>query len=172
MTQLGVTIIKGDKADSIAIRRPTGAEMRFTFPKKGPIPHDRVHLIVEPVLGLKQGFWGMVAAGLDPDDIQALAKAAGHASATRAQVPDPAIIDLIQAERIVECFEADLWSGPADSETFRSIAEAGCAASFVPTPALSDDQILAIRAEIAAFAADWIAAPIGARFEFWYRVAE
>ncbi|MEJ2410561.1 MAG: hypothetical protein P8Y48_14945 [Novosphingobium sp.] len=40
-----------------------------------------------------------------------ITKACGHASASRAQVPDPAIVELPQAERPVECFEADFWAG-------------------------------------------------------------
>lgn len=172
MTQIDVTITKGVKADTIDVRRPAGDPVRFTFPKKGPIPHDGVHLIVEQALNLRRGFWGMVAEGVDPAEIQEIAKAAGHASAKRAQTPDPSIIELLQAERIVECFEADLWSTPADCDTFRSVANAACSDSFVPTPALSDETILAIRAQIAGFAREWTAAPVGARFDLRYRTPD
>jgi hypothetical protein len=168
MTQVDVAITKGAKADTIDVRRPAGEAARFTFLKKGPIPHDSVHLIVEQAMGLKRGFWGMVAEGVDPAEIQEIAKAAGHSSAKRALVPDPSIVELIQAERIVECFEADLWSTPADCDTFRSIAEAACSQSLVPTPALSDEAILAIRAQIAGFAKEWTAAPAGAIFHLRY----
>lgn len=171
MTEIDVAITKGAKADIIDIRRPAGA-VRFTFPKKGPIPHDCVHLIVEQALAFRRGFWGMVAAGVDPGEIQEIAKAAGHASAKRAQIPDQSIIELLQAERIVECFESDLWGPPADCATFRSVADAGCSASFVPTPTLSDDIILAIREQIARFAKEWIAAPIGTRFDLCYRALD
>lgn len=168
MTQIGVCITKGASADTIEVKRPAADAVRFTFPKKGPIPHDSVHLIVEQALGLRRGFWGMVADGVDPGQIQEIAKAAGHASAKRAQVPDRSIVELIQAERIVECFEADLWGAPADCDTFRSVAAAACSESLVPTPALSDESILAIRDQIAAFATDWISAPVGTRFDLHY----
>ena len=168
MTQIEVAITKGAKADTIDIRRPTGEAVRFTFSKKGPIPHDCVHLIVEQALDLRRGFWGMVAAGVDPGEIQMIAKAAGHASAKCAQIPDPSIVELLQAERLVECFEADFWGAPADCNTFRSVADAGCSASFVPTPTLSDETILAIRDEIGRFAREWVAAPLGKRFDFRY----
>jgi hypothetical protein len=128
---------------------------RFDFPKKGPIPHDAVHLIVESALEMTQGFWGMVAGGADPMQIQDLAKAAGHASAKRAMPPEPTIVELIQAERLVECFEAELWSPGADLETFRGVAAAACEASHVPCPDLPDAVIVAIRNRIAAFAYDW-----------------
>lgn len=169
MTHIDIAIVKGAKADAVEIRRPDGRRVEFTFPKKGPIPHDSVHLIVEQALALRRGFWGMVASGVAPGDIQDLAKAAGHASAKRAQVPDASIVELLQAERLVECFEADLWGAPADCDTFRGVAEAACFESYVPTPALSDDTILAIRDQVAAFANEWIAAPVGTRFDFTYR---
>ncbi len=169
MIEIEVAFTKGAKDDSIEIRRPAAEAVRFTFPKKGPIPHDCVHLIVEQALDLRRGFWGMVAAGVDPGEIQKIAKAAGHASAKRAQLPDQSIIELLQAERIVECFEADFWGAPADCDTFRSVADAACFDSFVPTPTLSDDLILAVREQIARFAEEWIAAPLGTRFDLCYR---
>ena len=167
-----VAITKGAKADTIDIRRSAGEAVRFTFPKKGPIPHDCVHLIVEQALELRRGFWGMVAAGVDPGEIQKIAKAAGHPSAKRAQIPDQSIIELLQAERIVECFEADFWGAPADCNTFRSVADVACSASFVPTPTLSDDTILAIREQVARFAEKWIDAPPGTRFDLYYRASD
>lgn len=169
MTGIDLTITKGATSDAIEIRRPSGQAARFDFPKKGPIPHDSVHLFVEQGLGLKRGFWGMVASGTDPAAIQEIAKAAGHASAKRAQIPDSSIVELLQAERIVECFEADFWGAPADGDTFRGVAEAACSQSFVPTPMLSDETISAIRARIAEFAKAWIAAPVGTRFDLRYQ---
>jgi hypothetical protein len=166
MARLEVTIAKGATRDSILVRRGVVEIASFAFPKKGPIPHDYVHLIVEAAFGLGDGFWGMVSRGIPPQDIQEIAKAGGHASASRAVAPAPEIVELIQAERLVECFEADLWSGGADHETFRSIAAAACTQSFVPCPALADDTINSVRANIAAFARAWIAAPVGARFAF------
>lgn len=166
MTTIDVCITKGESRDSIEVRRASAAVDSFLFPKKGPIPHDYVHLVVEDALGFTRGFWGMVAEGVAPAAIQEIAKAGDHASASRAETPAPEIVELIQAERIVECFEADLWGAPADSDTFRGVAEAACGQSFVACPALGDDLIDLIRARIAAFAKEWMAAPIGARFDF------
>lgn len=168
MTHLDLSITKGAKADDVEIRRANGPSSRFSFPKKGPIPHDAVHLFVETTLGLTHGFWGMVLEGMQPEAIQELAKAAGHASASRARQPDSSIVELLQAERIVECFEAELWGGPSDGDTLRGVALAACTASHVPMPDLNDDRILAIRDLIQDFAARWMAAPQGSRFEFRY----
>jgi hypothetical protein len=82
MSRLQITITKGAKTDWVEIARPDGAPTHFEFPKKGPVPHDAVHLFVETALGLTRGFWGMVADGGAPADIQDIAKAAGHASAS------------------------------------------------------------------------------------------
>lgn len=162
---LTINITKGATLDAVEVAGAGVSASRFEFPKKGPIPHDFVHLAVEQELGLKRGFWGMIAEGVAPADIQEIAKAGGHASASRAEVPSAEIVELIQAERVVECFEADFWGAPADNDTFREIAAVACAHSFVQCPALNDDAIASIRARIAAFAKEWMAAPAGKRFD-------
>ena len=78
-----ITITKGQAEDRIAICHADGRRVETTFPKKGFIPHDAVHVFVERELGLKDAFWGMVKAGRHPEEIAGFAKAAGHASAAR-----------------------------------------------------------------------------------------
>ncbi len=164
-----ITITKGQAEDRIVVSHLDGRRMETTFPKKGPIPHDAVHWYVERGLGLGEAFWGMVANGLHPEEIAGIAKAAGHASASRNTVPEPAIVELLQAERLVECFEADQWSGGSSTvEDFVAMAEVACNSSHVPLPALDAAQIGMIRDQIGHFARAWIAAPVGhtARFEW------
>ena len=168
MNTLKISITKGDKSDTVAVASEDRSVSTFQFPKKGPIPHDAVHYFVECALGMTRGFWGTVASGVAPEAVQDMAKQGGHASAKRASTPDGAIVELLQAERIVECFEADFWGAPASAETFRAVVEAACASSFVPAPALSDEQIMRIREAIADFAKAWAAAPAGRRFDFTY----
>ncbi|MBY0421269.1 MAG: hypothetical protein K2Q06_03120 [Parvularculaceae bacterium] len=165
MTRVFVTLVKRVSDAVVEIRRADGSISSFPFPNKGPIPHDYVHFVVEDALGMKRGFWGLVADGVDPQAIAGMASAAGHASAKRARQPDASIVELLQAERIVECFEADLWSGPTDSDVFRSVVVAACGASHVSAPVLKDDLIESIRTRIIDFAKRWRAAPLGARFE-------
>lgn len=164
-----IMIAKGQSEDRIAICHADGRRVETTFPKKGFIPHDAVHLFVERELGLKQAFWGMAAAGRHPEEIAGIAKAAGHASASRNTVPDASIVELLQAERIVECFEADQWSGSSGAvEDLIAMAEVACTSSHVPLPPCDAAQVAAIRAEITAFAREWTAAPVGhvARFDW------
>jgi hypothetical protein len=156
-----IAITKGRSDDAIAMTWDDGAEASTRFPKKGPVPHDAVHYFVERGLGLKRGFWGTVAGGTHPEEIAAITKAAGHASASRARVPDPSIVELVQAERLVECFEADLWGGGGSDADLISVAEAGCTASLVPLPVIAPGAVAEVRESIAVFAGEWQAAPLG-----------
>lgn len=156
-----ITFTKGQTEDWITAIRADGSRAETRFPKKGPVPHDAVHLFVERGFALEQGFWGMIAAGRHPEELGALAKAAGHASASRAEVPDPSIVQLLQAERLVECFETDLWSGGGDEATLIAIAHTACGYSQVPMPPISTEHLGAIRLELAEFASGWMAAPTG-----------
>jgi hypothetical protein len=159
---MDITITKGRLLDQIVITRADGSSAATTFAKKGPVPHDAVHWFVERELGLAQGFWGMVAAGRHPEEIGEIAKAAGHASASRAQVPDAAIVQLLQAERLVECFEADLWGGSGGAAAdLIALAETACGYSYVPLPGLDEVAVERIRAGLGQFARNWIAAPQG-----------
>ncbi len=161
-----IEITKGRGEDSIAAVRGDGSRVETSLPHKGPVPHDAVHLFVERGLGFRDGFWGHVARGIHPEAIAAMAKAGGHASASRAEIPDVAIVEMIQAERLVECFEADLWGGGGADADLLSVAAAGCAASKVPMLELDAAAVGRIRGEIARFAEEWRAAPIGYAVKF------
>lgn len=161
-----IKLTKGQNADFLAISRNDGSEDAATFPKKGVTPHDAIHYFVEAALELRDGFWGTVARGNSPADIQVIAKNAGHASASRARLPEAHIVQLLQAERLVECFEADAWGAPSDSATFIAIATAAYETSMVSLPPLTCASVEAIRGQIAAFQAKWVVAPIGHVAEF------
>ena len=83
-------------------------------------------------------------------DLGGLAHDLGKVAGRRAirQDCDPEIAELIQAERLVECFEAESWSGTADDEGIRLMAQAGWEASHVPPLVLEDSAMRAIRAGI------------------------
>ncbi len=163
---MDVVIVKDERFDRITIRRADGTGAQTRFPKKGPLPHDAIHFFVEDALSLTSGFWGLIAAGLHPEEVQALAKQGGHASASRACVPTANIVELIQAERLVECFEANSWGAPSTPETLRDVARAACAASLVPLPELTEGMIEAIAARVAALHQEWVPAPVGHSFAF------
>ncbi len=153
---MDVTIIKGTSNDRISIIRNDGSCADTSFAKKGPFPHDAVHFAVEKHLGLTRGFWGMVAAGQHPEELADIAKMAGHASAKRAQVPEPQIVELLQAERIVECFEADMWGGGAEDGMLLETIEVACGYSHVPAPPMGSSHIAAIRDELTQLGSQWV----------------
>ena len=161
-----IKITKGLQSDYLAITRNNGSTDATSFPKKGPTSHDAIHYFVEQQLGLQKAFWGMIARGHAFDDIQNIAKNAGHASASRAEKPDAKIVELLQAERLVECFEADQWGGPSDTPTFVAIATAACERSQVLLPPQLFGQLDTLRSRIAKFQAAWFAAPASHVFEF------
>jgi hypothetical protein len=153
-----ISITKGETEDRLDMERADGSRASTRFPHKGPIPHDFVHYAVESELGLDRGFWGLVASGHHPEDVQAMAKAACHASAKRVEIPAPDFVPAIQAERIVEAFEADHWSGGTGHPAgVIYMADAGCEQSLVPRPAMDESAVATIRARIADFAARWTA---------------
>jgi hypothetical protein len=162
---MDVTIIKGSSEDRISMIRADGSRAETTFAKKGPFPHDAVHYAVEKHLGLANGFWGMVAGGRDPEEISEIAKAAGHASAKRAEVPGAHIVELLQAERIVECFEADMWGRPAADDMLLETIAVACDYSHVPVPPMNGASISAIRGELAVLNAQWATGRIEFRWE-------
>ncbi len=157
-----IRITKGSGEDHVAAVRADGTRVETRFPWKGPVPHDAIHVIVERELGLAGAFWGLVAGGRHPEEIQALAKAGGHASASRAGVPDAGIVELLQAERLVECYEALLWGGGGTLADVMAMAGPSCASSHVACPVISELQHAAIVAAISALAEMWQAAPRGA----------
>ena len=161
-----IQITKGLRNDCLAITRTDGSTDATSFPKKGPTSHDAIHYFVESELGLKNAFWGMIASGHGFEDIQNIAKNAGHASASRAEKPDAEIIELLQAERLVECFEVDQWGAPSDAATFIVIATEACERSHVPLPPQLSGQFDTLRSRIANFQASWGAAHVPHVVEF------
>lgn len=169
--RMQIVVTKGQSRDEIRVSRADGTQDVTAFPKKGPIPHDLVHLIVESEFGLSKGFWGHVADGVSLAAVGQLAKAGGHASSKRAQAPSPDILQLVQAERLVECFEADLWGEPTDRETFCGVLAAACAQSCVPAPAVDEVRLASVRARLGALRQTWTALQIGQDFAAVWELA-
>ncbi|HVJ71308.1 MAG TPA: hypothetical protein VM531_07380 [Sphingomicrobium sp.] len=166
---------KGERADWIEARRDDGTVERENVPHKGPVAHDLVHFAVETELAMDRGFWGLIAAGHAPQQIVEIAKSAGHASAKRASMPDPHFVQAIQVERIVESFEAESWSGGADNDSLRAMAEAGCDQSLVGCPLLTDEMIDRVRSRLSDLADQWAKLAVGGTLSLdwplWTRAA-
>jgi hypothetical protein len=163
---VNILMSKGRTADTTEIRRSDGSVIRTSFPHKGLFPHDAVHFFVELALSINGGFWGLIAGGRHPEEVAAIVKAGGHASAARAGMPSAKIVSAVQSERIVECFEADLWSGGSDARTFREVVAAACYQSHVPDFPIEDQAIERLRRELNAFHEYWAALPLGGTCSF------
>jgi len=161
-----ITFTKGQREDWIGIERADGSRADTRFPHKGPVPHDAVHLFVEAGLGLSRGFWGMIAEGRHPEDLAEIAKLGGHASAKRAEAPSADIVELLQAERLVEVFEADLWSGGSgEAEGLLDLGRTACDYSHVAMPDADAATVERVRAAIRRFALQWQALAAGQKME-------
>lgn len=161
-----INITKGSDRDWLEVQRADGSTIKSTFPKKGNLPHDAIHYFVEQELRLTHGFWGFVGAGTEISNIQNIAKEAGHASAKRATAPDANIIELLQAERLVECFEAEQWSKMDDNTALRETMTVACEASHISPPDLSNEILDKVRAKIKSFSVQWTNAAVGETFQF------
>ena len=156
-----ISLTKESDGYGLVARRADKAEESSAFPNKGWFPHDLVHLVVEQELGLRSAFWGRVAAGTPIVEVASLAKAGGHASAARAGEPADDIVELVQAERIVECFEAELWADSSDNEALRAILDAACQQSKVAVPDLGDESIDTVRRRLRELGDAWRELKVG-----------
>lgn len=71
------------------------------------------------------------------------------------------IIQLLQAERLVECFEAASWSGGAEDAALMAMAEPAWEASHVPPPEGVAGRLGAIRCALDDFLDQWRVLPEG-----------
>jgi hypothetical protein len=70
--------------DRIYVKRSDGSDASWSFPTFGSeIPHDMVHLVVESMFGIRNGFWGRVDSGVDPARINQQANRKGGSSAEK-----------------------------------------------------------------------------------------
>ncbi|MCC3859615.1 hypothetical protein [Pseudemcibacter aquimaris] len=152
--------------DRINAKRDDGSTVDFNFPKKGPFPHDAVHIIVEKKMGFKNAFWGMINNSYSPEEVGKLAKEGGHASSSRASTPSAEIIELLQAERLVECFEANMWNTSTKAADFIAVYNSACEASNIAMPAISTNDIDEINHILKNLYSKWQELAIGKSITF------
>ncbi len=131
------------KYDALLVTR-NGAQEEIACPKQAPIPHDMFHYAVERVLGMR-GFARRFVAG----------EGVGFRMA-----PEPTSDAL---ERLVETMQADCWSGRPPPGEVIAMFEVTCAARGDAPFEVSEDDIVAIRAEIDRLAQAWNALPVRGR---------
>ncbi|NJC05199.1 hypothetical protein GGQ97_000992 [Sphingomonas kaistensis] len=141
-----LTFTKGaGKYDALVIERDGRAAESIECPKQGIIPHDMVHYAVESVVG--HGFLGMVADG------------APAAFTTSGGAEEEAV------ERLVECFQAEMWGGPVPAAELIAAYEHACAARGHSAMPVSQSSVEAIRARLDTLGRDWSAVPVHGSLE-------
>ncbi len=139
-----------ERPDRMHVRRADGTEVSWTFPTYGDaLPHDLVHLVVEAAFGLRDGFWGKVAGGMDPRRANAQSDAPGTGEKYAGFGADRSALLLSEALANASWWDEDM--GPLDrlSAIQRSCAQLGVDApeSMQAEPLASTQQtLLALRA--------------------------
>lgn len=151
-----IALSRQGRTEHARVERADGTVAAFSVPAKGPVSHDLVHFCVEIGLDMRGAFWGLIAEGAEPEEVAEQARAGGHASAKRAGVPEKWLVELLQAERLVECFEAESWSGVEDDEGLLAMANAGWDSSHVPPLVCSSAQLVTVRGLMAEYGQRWL----------------
>jgi hypothetical protein len=136
-----LTFTKGaGKTDALVVEREGRADERIDCPKQGIIPHDMVHYAVESVVG--HGFLGLVKDG------------AAAAFSTSGGAEEEAV------ERLVECFQAEMWRGRVPAAELIAAYEHACAARVHDSVPVREGQVEAIRTKLDTLRAQWAEVPI------------
>lgn len=136
-----LTFTKGTgKYDHLHIERDGLPLEMIQCPKQGIIPHDMIHYAVESVV-VHRGFLSLLHEGLP-----------ASFSTQGDEVADA-------IERLVETFQAEMWSGRVATADAIAMYEHGCAASGHAVAPVSEQEIEAIRARIDDLSAAWVNVP-------------
>ncbi|MFQ3618347.1 MAG: hypothetical protein SNJ57_15385 [Cyanobacteriota bacterium] len=142
------------KVDWLECIRQDHSTTRCPMPKQGILPHDLVHYVVESSLELRHGFYGLIAAGVG------FPKSAPPWNADEFEIDD--LTEALQAESLVECFQAEMWNGFQPSENFLEILDIICQQRSVSRPAQATAENLHyVRSQLQHFTQTWEALPIG-----------
>jgi hypothetical protein len=126
-----VTFVKttGQK-DRVYVARDDGSEVSWAFASYGDgLPHDMVHLLVERAFGVDRGFWGRVAAGIDPARVNAAADKIVGKIADKYAAFGSDLDELMLAESLANT----AWTSP-DVDPVDAIASAYAAVRRTPPP--------------------------------------
>lgn len=140
------------EADRIYARRDDGTEASWTFPSYGDeLPHDLVHLVVEAAFGLRRGFWGRVAAGVDPARVNADANRRGGRDKYAGFGDDRAEIMAAEALAAAAWFDSEV----TDDARVTAIREECARYGVDPPPLLAASRVALVRAALNCLRAEW-----------------
>ena len=143
-----LTFTKRDgKYDDLLIERAGQAPETISCPKQGIIPHDMVHYAVESCLA-HRGFLSLVGDG----QLASFATSGGDSEKA--------------VERLVENFQAEMWSGRVSAQDLLASYEHACAAHGHPAVPVSVADVDRIRTRIDELSAEWTAVPLNGSLTF------
>jgi hypothetical protein len=153
----------GGSTDWVYVLLDNGTPLRWPWPSYGAeLPYDLVHYLVETRLGVRHGFWGLVADGVS---FNYLSFAADQVRAgIQPDPPSTGPLDLTELIQ-VECVAQGLADPGNDAACVYRIRTA-CERRGVPVPAGLDDvradkTSAELRADLAELATRWRALAAG-----------
>jgi hypothetical protein len=145
------------RADGAGLLRCIRSDGSVTWQKQSQLQaphftlHDLTHFAVETVLGLDQGFYGLIASGWDIEDTTG--------KGTKGKLPQQAG----DVERLVGMFDLERASRVlCTAEDFANYGPTGLCAS----PTLDEGTIQRIRAKRAELFKKWAEVPVGDKLQF------
>lgn len=151
------------KQDWLECWRDHGSSTQWPMPKQGILPHDFVHYIVEDTLNLKQGFYGIIANAV------VIPKSSPPWDVAEFMIEDS--IEPLQAESLVECFQAELWNNNQPSENFLEILQVSCEKREIPMPQnITEADLQKVRLRLQDFRHQWETLGIGESIEVQFLV--
>jgi hypothetical protein len=154
---LTIRFTKGtdDKPDHLTCVRADGSS---TWMRSSDffVRHDIIHYATESILGCREAFYGLLASGWNIEDFGELDPATGK----KREIPAEAG----EIEFLVGILQLELISNQPEEE-LRSAMESAYSNAGMQMPALSDEQIAAIRRRVRELYAQWDALPPGGVLE-------
>ena len=129
------------KYDDLTIERNAQPTSLIRCPKQGIIPHDMVHFAVESTLA-HSGFLSLVEDSDEPG------------FNLRGGETEEAI------ERLVECFQAEMWGGRVPAEELLATYALACEAKAHNQVAVSIEDVEAVRERLDDLTARWSEVPL------------
>lgn len=142
---------KTDGSSVLACTRPDGSVTWHRYRQPFYALHDLTHFAVESVLGLRHGFYGLLASGWNIIDF-------GDRALNDAERPDATL-----AEGAAGLLDQERGTGRAyDADTFNAMLTDMLAAMHAPHDRLlTDAELDAIRARVRDLTGRWLATPPG-----------
>src|SRR2546430_1354600 len=105
-------------ADGLICVRPDGTTTAGAMRRRGILPHEAIHFVVEATLGWHDAVFGRVARGEPLDAVTAKLHRPGGTWAKMTQA--------MQTEALVEALEAEHWNGTSNPADFAEALITGC----------------------------------------------